>query len=193
MGRRGGGGGGGFRSAPRVRTLPTKPAPKAPAPVPASAGGHNNVISALAYNIVDGITWGAGNAMGHRFVEFFAGPRTIQVASSEPQAATQAGRSGSKTGRSGLQYWARENVCPVRVLTEPLGRTEKTQSPPSPFVVVAPTGSPTVNHHVPEVPLPFLPLLPVRRILLPPVAIAVLHELPLFWSSRTWPQTQRWH
>ncbi|KAF7062930.1 hypothetical protein CFC21_069475 [Triticum aestivum] len=91
------------------QTLPTKPAPKAPAPVPASAGGHNNVISALAYNIVDGITWGAGNAMGHRFVEFFAGPRTIQVASSEPQAATQAGRSGSKTGRSGLQYWAREN------------------------------------------------------------------------------------
>uniref|UniRef100_A0A8R7Q9K9 CHCH domain-containing protein n=1 Tax=Triticum urartu TaxID=4572 RepID=A0A8R7Q9K9_TRIUA len=43
-------------------------------------------MSALAYNIVDGITWGAGNAMGHRFVEFFAGPRTIQVVSSEPQA-----------------------------------------------------------------------------------------------------------
>ncbi|XBH66373.1 hypothetical protein VPH35_094900 [Triticum aestivum] len=99
MGRRGGGGGGGaLRSAPRARTPPTKPAPKAPAPVPASAGGHSNVISALAYNIVDGITRGAGNAMGHRFVEFFAGPRTIQVVSSEPQAATAADSSLDSCG-----------------------------------------------------------------------------------------------
>ena len=101
------------------------------------------------------------------------------------QDRTGRSRTGSKTGRSGLQYWARENVGPVRSLTEPLGRTEGSLSPPPPFLVVADTGSPLANYHVPELPHSFLPLLPVRRIFLPPVAIAIVLRLLPIWSSRT--------
>ena len=106
---------------------------------------------------------------------------------------TVRARTGGKTGRSGLQFPARENVGPVRSLTEPLGQTEKTQSPPAPFLVIAAIGSARVNHRVLELPLFILPLHPMRRGLLPLLAIVVVRALLPIWSSRasTMASTQR--
>lgn len=106
---------------------------------------------------------------------------------------TVRSRTGRKAGRSELQYSARKNVSPVRSFTEAPGRTEKTQSPPPPFLVVTATGSLRVNHHVSELPLSFLPLIPVCCILLQLVAIAVMRALQSIWSSQTWHRPQPWH
>ncbi|KAM0913755.1 hypothetical protein ACQ4PT_011954 [Festuca glaucescens] len=83
MGRRSSGGG--FRSAPRGRAPPPAKPAAAPAPAPRSNGGLMTGGS-LVSNVMEGLTWGAGISLGHRIVDFFAGPRTIQVSQAPSQA-----------------------------------------------------------------------------------------------------------
>ncbi|KAH0861251.1 hypothetical protein HID58_089512 [Brassica napus] len=74
--------GGGYRARP----APARPAParaRSPpppqtvkhAPPPATAQPQR---SAIGSTIADGMTWGAGNAIGHRVVDAIMGPRTIK-------------------------------------------------------------------------------------------------------------------
>ncbi|CAH8327027.1 unnamed protein product [Eruca vesicaria subsp. sativa] len=85
MGRRSGFGGGGRKSystGPKFRSpsffhkkaKPAKDEKDEKAPPPAEPKRESYFSS-----ISDGFHWGAGNAMGHRFVEAIFGPRTIKT------------------------------------------------------------------------------------------------------------------
>ncbi|KAJ4909622.1 Cox19-like CHCH family protein [Raphanus sativus] len=95
MGRRGYGGGGrrSYSTRPKVRSTsffhkkakPAKDEKDEKAPPPAKVSPKVETVhcessrGSFFSSIADGFNWGAGNAMGHRFVESIFGPRTIKT------------------------------------------------------------------------------------------------------------------
>ncbi|CAN0921065.1 hypothetical protein LINGRAHAP2_LOCUS32406 [Linum grandiflorum] len=82
MARRSSGGGRSARSpAPRrssARSPAPQPANKASPPAVAQDSSRGSILGGIGSSIVDGIGFGAGNAVAHRVVDAVMGPRTIR-------------------------------------------------------------------------------------------------------------------